>query len=564
MTLQMKMTIARAAVGATLVLAPAHAVAQELREALGAPRAPSAQGRPMQVPAPVGTTPSVPDSVGIDGEQPITLEDAILRVLEDNLALALSRVDVERARLSADGTLGALDPVFGWQSSYHHRVSPVTSFLGGSTTGSLAETTMGTSPGISGLFARTGATYQAQLLSQRVLSTSRFLGLNPQFPTALTLSVTQPLLRNLRVDATRHQIAVAQKAATLSTHQFRQQVMAVVAATEQAYWELVFATRNRSVQIEGLRLAQEQAASSARRASAGTLAAIDATEALTQVTKTQRSVHEAQQRVSAAEVRLKTLMLPDRDASLWRLALIPTTPPDARAPTLAVDEAIRQALAQRPELDAADVSTSINETDVRLFTDQTKPEVNLVASYTSNGLSGRTADQAPISIGDFTLSYTPPAALVGGVGQSLTNLLKQRYPTTQLRIDVTVPLGNRTAKANRASALARGRQLRLERTQLEQAIAADVRNAMQAVASAQAQVSTAADAQRFAEDLYASVERRFQAGATTVFFLLQRQTTMVEARAQLARAEADLGIAISQLSAATGATLRARNVLIRP
>jgi outer membrane protein TolC len=562
MTMPMKTTAAWAVLGTSLVLAPTHGLAQVSPAA--APSRSIAQVPVIQVPLPPETIPTAPARVGMDIELSLTLEEAILRVLEDNSTLAVSRVDVERTALSAEGALGAFDPVFGWQSSYEHRESPVSSFLGGSTTGSLTEKTVSTTPGVTGFVARTGATYQAQLLSQRVLSTSQFLSLNPQFPTALTLSVTQPLLRNLRFDAKRHQIAVAQKTATLSTEQFRQQVIGVVVAAEEAYWELVFAARNLAVRLEGLRLAQEQAASSARRANAGSLAPIEATEALTQVAMAQRSVYAAQEGVSSTEVRLKALMLRDRNAPMWRAALTPTTPPDASAPTVSVAEAIRQALAQRPELAAAEVSTSINESDVRFFTDQTKPEVNLVASYAANGLSGRAVEQEPIQIGDFTLSNTPPAALVGGFGQSLTNLLKQSFPTTQVRIDVTVPLGNRTAKANRASALARGRQLRLERAQLEQTIAADVRRTMQAVVSTQAQASAAADAQRWAEDLYASEERRFQAGATTVFLLFQRQTAMVEARAQMARAQADLGIAISQLSAATGATLRTRNVQIRP
>ena len=51
-----------------------------------------------------------------------------------------------------------------------------------------------------------------------------------------------------------------------------------------------------------------------------------------------------------------------------------------------------------------------------------------------------------------------PEVFIGGYGQSLTNLLAQRYPTTQVRVDVSVPLGNRTAKANLASAMAQGRK----------------------------------------------------------------------------------------------------------
>jgi HAE1 family hydrophobic/amphiphilic exporter-1 len=230
-----------------------------------------------------------------------------------------------------------------------------------------------------------------------------------------------------------------------------------------------------------------------------------------------------------------------------------------------LDEAIAAALANRPELAATAASESINQTDVRYLENQTKPQVNLVASYTSSGLSGRAVPQAPIVFpGGGALSSSPPAELIGGYGQSLSNLLNQLFPTTQLRVDVAVPLGNHAAKANLASALVQGRQIELQREEVEQTITAAVRDAMQAVASAQARVAAASDAVRWAEQVYASEQRKFQAGTTTVFLLFQRQTTMINARTQLARAQADLSIAISQFAAATGTTLRARNINLQP
>jgi HAE1 family hydrophobic/amphiphilic exporter-1 len=524
----------------------------------------SQEPQPIQVPVPPDTVTALPPRVGIDSEQPITLDDVIKDVLENNRALAVSRVDVERARLSAEGALGAYDPVLGWQSYFQHQVTPVSSFLGGSTTGSLTQNTINTVPQLSGILGATGATYQAQLSSQRLTSNSQFQSLNPQFPTALNLSVTQPLLRNFAIDQPRYQIMVAQTRATLSTEQFRQQVIDIVASAEQAYWQLVFATQSLNVQLDGLRLAQQQAASNARRANAGTLAPVDATEALTQVATSQQSVYDAQQAVSTAETQLKTLMLPGRDSPLWRVGLTPTTGLELNAPSPPLDQAITEALANRPEISASDLSAALNDTDVRYFRNQTRPQVNLVANYTSAGLSGRVVPQVPIVISGSTLPNTPPADLIGGYPQSLSNLFSQAFPTTQVRVDVAVPIGNHLAKANLAAAVAEGRQIQLQRQQVEQSIAADVRNAMQGLASTQARLRAAADAQRLAEEVYASEQRKFQAGTTTVFLLFQRQTAMINARTQLARAQADLSIAISRFAAATGTTLQVRNVNVQP
>jgi HAE1 family hydrophobic/amphiphilic exporter-1 len=520
--------------------------------------------QPIQVPVPPETVAPLPARVGIDSEQMVTLDDVIRQVLENNQLLAVSRADVERARLTAQSALGAFDPVFGMQSRFQHQITPVSSILGGSTTGSVTQSTFEVIPQISGLFGRSGASYEAQIVSQRTTSDSQFLSLNPQFATSLNLSFTQPLLRNLSIDQSRYQLAVAQKRTTLSAAQFREQLIELVASAEQAYWQLVFATQNLKVQMEGLRLSQAQAASNARRANAGTLAPVDATEALTQVATSQQSAYEAQQAVAVAETQLKTLMLPNRGVPQWHMALTPATSLELTAPAMAVDEAITQALANRPEISASEVSRSINESDVQFFRDQTKPQLNLVAGYTAAGLSGQVVSQPPFVIGDVPLQGSVSPSLSGGFGQSFTNLFANRFPTTQLRVDVAVPIGNRTAKANLAGAVVEGRQIQLQREQIEQAIAADVRNALQAIASTQARLQAATDAQRFAEEVYGSEQRKFQAGTTTVFLLLQRQTAMINARVQLVRAQVDLSVAISRYAAATGTTLQRRNVNIQP
>ena len=73
----------------------------------------------------------------------------------------------------------------------------------------------------------------------------------------------------------------------------------------------------------------------------------------------------------------------------------------------------------------------------------------------------------------------------------------------------------------------------------------------------------AADAARYAADVCAA-NSGDSGRHVTVFLLFQRQTTMINARTQLARAEADLSIAISQYGAATGTTLKIRNVNLQP
>jgi len=125
-----------------------------------------------------------------------------------------------------------------------------------------------------------------------------------------------------------------------------------------------------------------------------------------------------------------------------------------------------------------------------------------------------------------------------------------------------LPLKNRTAKAELGHSLAEGRRIDAERAQTEQVIEAEVRNAMQRMRSVEASM-TAAVAQRVAaEQQYTSEQRKFQAGMSTVFLVLQRQTDLVTARGRELETQTDLNKAIAEFQRATGNTFRYRNVAV--
>ncbi|HWD97986.1 MAG TPA: TolC family protein, partial [Bryobacteraceae bacterium] len=69
-------------------------------------------------------------------------------------------------------------------------------------------------------------------------------------------------------------------------------------------------------------------------------------------------------------------------------------------------------------------------------------------------------------------------------------------------------------------------------------------------------------AREYAEQQYASEQRQFQAGTSTVFLVLQRQTDLIAARTREVRARADVGEAQANLDRATAATLEKRNIKV--
>ena len=61
----------------------------------------------------------------------------------------------------------------------------------------------------------------------------------------------------------------------------------------------------------------------------------------------------------------------------------------------------------------------------------------------------------------------------------------------------------------------------------------------------------------------ASEQRQFQAGTSTVFLVLQRQTDLIAARTREVRAEADLGEARANLDRALSRTIEAQSIQLK-
>ncbi|HEY0427316.1 MAG TPA: TolC family protein [Pyrinomonadaceae bacterium] len=493
------------------------------------------------------------ERVGVDiaNQLPMTLEEAIEMALQNNNDIDTSKIDVQIAEFNLRGARGVYDPQIASESYYESATTPVASTIGGATGDSVTQTRYFGSAGVSGFSPWQGGSYAVDFNSSRTTTSNTNATLNPQFPSALTFSYRQPIFRGRRFDNNRRQIEIAKKNLSLTDAQFRQRAIEVITQVEQAYWDLVFSLRNLQVQIDAVKQARTQLESNQRLVSKGVLAPIDVVAATTQITTFEQSVYTAQEDVTRAENTLKMLMLPDRTSEIWSRPITPISEISLEPPRAPLEVAISDALKNRPEITQLATTAEINQIDQRYYRDQTKPQVDLVGSYTSQGLAG-TPNPA----------RTVPPNLVGGYINSLGNLIGQDYPTYRVGVSIALPWGNRTAKANYGRSLAEANQIVNNREKQEQIIEAEVRNSLQALRSAEARLASALAARASAEQLYESEQRQFRAGITTFYLVLQRQTELLTARGRELQAQTDLNKAISEFQRATGTTLSANNVSV--
>ena len=516
---------------------------------------------------------SLPDlgRVGVDmmDQRSLTLNDAIAMALENNNDIEVTRKNVKIAEFDLRAARGFYQPRLTGQTYYERSTTPNVSIFS-----SNQETTLGSfvgNVGVTGFIPSFGTVLRADVNNQRQTSTNPISILSPQENASIGFSLTQPLFRGRRFDQNRRTIEIAKRNLSLTDVQFRQRTIETIATVQRAYWDLAFALRNLQVQRDGVKDAKDQYEHNKRLVSEGQLAPIDIVAAETQVANFEQAVYEALNVVNQAENALKNLISPNKNAKVWSESLTPTDPVDLTPPDTSLKEALDLAIANRPELELNQVQRDINAIDRKFYGDLKKPQIDLVASYTSAGIGG---DQNPNFRTPFPLACeqdpTSPACqqqranLALLTGNAYTGVFNNRYPTYRVGLTVNLPLfGDKTAGAQYGKSLVEGEKIETQRAQLEQNIQVDVRNSIQAVRTAEAKLRAAAIARENSVKQYDSEQRKLDAGQSDIYKVLERQTALTSARSAELRAQTELNKAIADLQRATGNSLKANNVEAR-
>jgi HAE1 family hydrophobic/amphiphilic exporter-1 len=525
--------------------------------------------------------------VQFDRQQNMSLREVVELALRNNKDIEVSRSVVRSAEANLRMAEAGYDPKLTFNRFFFREVLPVSSSTLGGDAGSI--TAKGSTGGVNffGLSPKYGGQYQISYTDSQTKTNVIFATIDKQFKTNLAFSYTQPLLRNREIDEPRRQIEIARKNLSLTDAEFRTSVMETITSVRNSYWDLVYALRNLQIQQDALRAAEEQLAHTRRLVGRGYTAPIDVTQVEVQVSNFREELFTALQGVAKSDNALKNLIVGDIQDPLWNVLIIPSDPVDIKAPTVNAEQALNEALAQRPELRQSDVAIAINELNQRFYSDQKRPQVDLVGLYSLDGLAGRInplSSQDPIQFASTELTdrvnelsvlaglppLSPPANtatvppfLVGSYGQSLSNLFAHRFPTVRFGVQVELPLFNRRAEAQLALSREEGVQIKTRRQQLDQLIKVDVRTALQSMRTSEARLRASAEARSASEKQYESEVRKYNGGQSTTFLVLERQTALKNARGVELKGQMDLNKSIAELDRATGRTLTSLNFALR-
>jgi len=544
-----------------------------------------------------------------DGKMELSLQDAMALALENNLDIAIQRytpwiaeTDILRTRaggaargLSGTGTASVLgtipaqtfDPLVSWTGSVDHRNIPVNNpFISG--TGSLLPNvvnhTIQSNFSYSQAF-HTGTAFAVTSNNSRSTTTSPATRFNPAVQSTMFVSFTQELLNGFGLLPNTRFIRIAKNNKKIADLTFAQQVITSVVQAENLYWELVFAREDVKVKEHSVALAEKLYNDNKRQVEIGTLAPIEVVRAEAEVARARQDLIVSQTVHLQQQMLLKNAISKNpMDPTLQAVEIIPTdtaTPP-SQIEITPLQDAVKEALQKRPDVRQVEVDLLNRDINVRATRNALLPVLALFAQYGWTGLAGDsrlpgaptgtftananspvvTASGTPT--GTFTsIPVLGPSTLAqSGLATALGNIFASDFPTYTVQLNLSIPIRNRSAQADSARALLERRQAEARLQQIQNGVVVEVRNAQIALEQDRARVDSAVKARVLAEQTLDAEQKKFQLGASTIFFVIQAQRDLANAQDVELRALVDLAKARIDFDRALGRTLETNHITI--
>jgi len=462
------------------------------------------------------------------------------------------------------GQGGSFDPVLFGNMNWAHNTAPQSNTVVAGTSALVSRNKV-SNFGIAQTFQTGGtATLSFNNLNQQQNSFRNTV--NPVTNSNLDLTVSQPLLQGFGFALNNRTIRIAKNNIRAADYVFRQQLTNTVSNVVQLYWNLVGAISTVEVRREAVAVSQKLYDDNKKQVDIGTLAPIEIVRAEAQLAQNEQALVAAQAAVRQQETVLKSALSRTglTNPLVIEASIVPLDP--IRIPEVEAVEPIQdlmaRALDSRPDLAQSRIQIQNSEIALTGTRNAMLPQLNVVGQLRNGALAGpQNTVLGPI--GSNGLVQNPPIAdpfFIGGYGNVLTQLFSRNFPTYALGLNLNIPLKNRAAQANVATASVTLRQNQLQVQRQINQIRVDVQNALISLQNARAQYQAAVKQRVLQEQTLDADQKKLALGATTVYQVIQDQRDLTTAGAAEVAAQAAYAAARVQLDVATGQVLERNGV----
>jgi outer membrane protein len=491
----------------------------------------------------------------------LSLKDYLSLVMSNNTDIAIQRLTVATSEDAVMRSFGIFDPrgTASWTST--RSKSPVSNLVdvgqvGSSSVSTIALDTLRQPANFTwNQLLPSGMLYNVNFSASKLTTSSSSVTFNPSLNSALTVSFSQPLLRNRGNYVNRLGIVVARGNLRQTQFQLRDRILQIVQDAENAYWDVVLAHANLRVQEEALKLAQEALKRAQQELDLGAMSPLDIYNPQQQQATAEIAVSQSRFSLAQVENNLRMKIGADLSPQIRTLPVNLTEnvePPESTA-ELDSDAAIQRALRMRPDLLALKTALDVDDLQIQQAANQLRPDLELTGNYSSQGLGGN-------------FNYTTAGRLTtipGGFGDALGQLFGFGYPIYTFGLTLNLPIRNRTASANYADQLVSKKTDALTARRTEQQVRLDVLNAISQTEAAKNSVRLAKVAKDFSQKYLDAEQKKYELGTSQIFFVLQAQTALVNADSAVVQNEITYRRNMLNLLRKTGELLEERGITLQ-
>lgn len=475
----------------------------------------------------------------------MTLAQVIEQALKNNLDLQIEMSNPEIAQALLDKSGAIFIPTLGVDLSYSKASSPADSVL-------IGRDVELSNQGILNLALaqKIALGGNVQLSLNNLSKTSNSLGatFSPFSSSSIGFSLSQPLLKNFGLTATKRNIYIARNNKNISIFALKQQVIDLIYQTEEAYWNLVYSHQNMAVKEKSLQLAKDLLKQNEIQVRVGVSAPMDILTAQAEVAARESETLQARSQIQTYEENLRRIL----NMSQMPEAIIPEDQPLFSPVQADLNGFLQTALEKRPDIEQVRLELKSKNIDVRYYRNQLLPDMELVASYRTSGAGG-TPQSANFE--EFNMGR-----IGGGLDEALREALKNLNRNYYVALQLSLPLNNRSARADLLQARLNLEQSLLLLKKTESTIYSEVRQIIMDLETNAKIVEANRISRELAEQKLVAEQKKLAVGLSTNYLVLQYQRDFSNAQISELKSLIDYSLALSRVNKVLGTTLEKHQI----
>ncbi|MHC4267526.1 MAG: TolC family protein [Planctomycetota bacterium] len=473
----------------------------------------------------------------------LTLKDAIFLSLHNNYDIRIAKIDPKIKKRDITVARSVFDPILEITGEMADTETPSNSgVLLGVTTGlkpaRFERDTRTVGVSLEKLFS-TGAVFKSEFNIERsdVFPVSIFTLENAVTQTYLEAKITQPLLRNAGIFYNRSEIHIARNNKEISTLELKETAIEVINTVQKAYWELVKAIEELRVRKKSLERAEDLLKKNKIQVKVGTLAPIELLVAEEGVASQIEGVVVAENDIKDREDDLKQVINLRADAVFSDVSIIPLDKASFEINEISLDESIKIALANRPELSKQGLNISNARITVKQKRNELLPRLDAEVGIRYSGLSD---------------TY----------GNAVDSLFSEKFQSQFFGLALEVPIGNREARSNYKKAMLEKKQTVFNTRKVELEIVVEVRKAVRQIKTNAERIRASKKAKELSQERLKAEEKKFKVGRTTSLEVIRAQADLAVSEGRATNAIVDYQISLGDFDAVLGTILKNNDIVV--